>query len=88
MHVPLQCRLKGLFPNIHGQHTKPAIGLCIIFINVVGLLLGDHARAGPTPSKWPTEMALAVAVGHIDGVVQAQTHEQMHRGKGLCAGVF
>ena len=49
-------------------------------------LLADHARDGATPSKWPTETARAVAVGHVNGVAQAQTLEQMHRGKGLRAG--
>ena len=84
MHVPPQRQLKGSLPNMHERHPKPAIGLCVIFINVVGLLLGGHARAGPTRSKWPTKTALAVAVGHRAGVVQARTLEQTHRRKGLC----
>ena len=46
-----------------------AIGRSIIFNKVLGLLilLGDHARVGATPSKWPTETALTVAVDHCDG---------------------
>ena len=71
MHVLLQQRLKGWILNMYGQHPKPAMGLCIILINVVGLLLGDHACTGATSSKWPTETALTLAVGHCDGVAQA-----------------
>ena len=63
-----------------------AKGPSIIFGCVVQPLLAEHARAGATPSKWPTETALVVAVGHCDGVAQAQTLEKMHRGKGLCDG--
>ena len=37
----------------------------------MGLFLGNHACAGATPSKWPTETAFAVAVGHLDAVAQA-----------------
>ena len=85
MHATLQRRLKGLLSNMHGQHPKPAIGLCIIFINIVGLLLGDHACTSATPLSRPTEKALAVAVGHCDGVTQAFTLQKMHQGKGLRA---
>ena len=77
MYVPLQRRLKGLLPNMHGQHPEPAIGLCITFINVVGLLIGNHARAGPVPSKWPKHTALVVAVGHRYGVAQTHNIEQI-----------
>ena len=86
MHLPLQCRLKGWLPNMHGRHPEPTIGPYIIFSNIVGLLLGNHARDGATSSKWPTEMALAVIVGHCDGVAQAFTLKKMHRGKGMPAG--
>ena len=41
--------------------------LCILSSKLLGLLLGDHARAGATSLKWPTETALAVAVEHHDG---------------------
>ena len=41
--------------------------LCIVFSKLLGLLLGDHPCAGATPSKWPTETALTVAVDHRDG---------------------
>ena len=58
---------------MHGRHPKTAIDLCIIFINVAGLLIGDHAHAGPTPLKRPTEMDLVIAVGHREDVAQAQT---------------
>ena len=34
---------------------------------MLGLLLGDHARVGATPSKWLTETASAVAVDHHNG---------------------
>ena len=88
MHVRHQRWLKGSLPKMHEQHPKPAIDLCIIFISVVGLLLGNHTHAGPMPSKWPTETALVVAVGPLDGVVQAQTLEQIHQRKGLCADRF
>ena len=71
---------------MHGQHPDLVIDLCILFINVVGMMLGNHARADVMPSKWPIEMALAVAVGHHNGVAQAFTLEQMHQGKGLRAG--
>ena len=71
MHVPLQRWLKGWLPNIHGRHPEPAIGPRIMFSNVVGLLLGNHASAGATPPTWPTETALAVAVGHCNEVAQA-----------------
>ena len=59
--------------------------LCIVVSKRLGLLQGDRARAGATPSKWPTELALTVAVGHCDGVAQAFTLKQMHCGKGLRA---
>ena len=54
---------------MHGCHPWAVDALCIIFSSVVGLLLGNHARAGATPSKWPTEMACAIAVDHHDGVL-------------------
>ena len=44
-----------------------------MFGRLLGLLLGDHALAGATPSKWPTETALAVTVGHHNGVTQTFT---------------
>ena len=52
---------------MHGQHPAAAIGPRIIFSNIVGLPLGDHARAGAAPLPWPTETAFVVAVGHRDG---------------------
>ena len=58
---------------MHGRHKQAAQLLLIIFSNVVGLLLGDHARASATPSKWPTETALAVAVGHHNGITHVST---------------
>ena len=60
--------------------------LCIMFGCVIQPLLADHARDGATSSKWPTETVRAVAVGHVDGVAQAQTLEQTHQGRGLRAG--
>ena len=86
MHLPLQHVLKRQLLNMHGRHPVTAIGQSNIFNKRVGLLLGDHARAGATPSKCPTEMTLAVAVGHHNGVVQAFTLEEMHYRKGLRVG--
>ena len=57
-----------------------------MFSKLLGLLQGDHACAGATPYKWLTETALDIAVGYHNGVAQAFTFEQMHQGKGLCAG--
>ena len=48
------------------------------FSKFLGLLPGDHAHAGATPSKWPTETALAVAVGHLNGVAQTSALKYMH----------
>ena len=84
-HVPLQRHLKGWLTNMFGQHPGPTIGPHIIFTNVVVLLIGNHARAGVTPSKWPTEAALTDTVGHCNGVAQALTLKQMHQGKNFCA---
>ena len=85
MYLPLQRRLKRRVPNMHGRHPAAVIGLRIMFSNVVGLLLDDHARFGATPSSWPTDTVLVVAVGHRDSVAQAFTLEKMHQGKGLRA---
>ena len=86
MHLPLQRRLKRQLPNMHGQHPGVAIGLRIIFTNVIGLLLGDHACAGAMPLSWSTETVLAVTVDYLDGVAQTFTVEQVHQRKGLRAG--
>ena len=83
MHLPLQRQLKRRLPNMYGRHPATAIGRSIIFGKVLGLLLGNHARASTTPLKWPTETVLAVAVGHCNGVIQTSTLKQMHCGKGL-----
>ena len=56
------------------------------FLEAKQTILGDHSRAGANPSKWATETALVITVGHCNGVVRAFTLEQMHRGKGLRAG--
>ena len=56
-----------------------------MFGYVIQPLLADHARDGATLLKWPIEMSCTVAVGHLDGVAQAQTLEQIHQGRGLCA---
>ena len=53
---------------MHEQHPAAAIGPHIIFSNVVGLLLGDHACVDVTPSSWSTETAVAVALGNRNGV--------------------
>ena len=60
----------------------------LFFSSVVGLLLGNHARAGAMPSTLSTETAHAVAVGHRDDIVRAFTLEQLYRWKGLRAGKF
>ena len=73
---------------MHERHPREAGCYCIIFKKVVALLLGDHARAGVTPSKWPAETALAVAAGYLVAVAQAINLEQMHRGNGLRDGGF
>ena len=64
---------------MHGQHPAAPIGPRIICSNIVivGLLLGDHVRAGATLLPWPIEMACVIAVGHRDEVTQAFTLEQM-----------
>ena len=82
----LHRRLTEWLPHMYGQHPTPAIGPRIIFTNVVGLLLGNHAHVGVTSLKWPTETVPVVTVGHCDGVAQALNLEQMHRGKDLHAG--
>ena len=66
MHLLLQRRLKRRLSNMHRRHPAAVTGPDIIFSNLVSLLLGDHARAGATPS--PTDMAFAIAVSHCDGV--------------------
>ena len=71
MHILLQRWLKRQLLNIHVWHSATAIGWSIIFINDLGLLLGNHTRAGVTPSPWPTETVSVDAVGHRDGVLQA-----------------
>ena len=71
MHLPIQHQLKGYLLNMHGRHPDVAIWLRIIFSNLIGLLLGDHARTGATSPKRPTEMAPTVTVGHCNGVAQA-----------------
>ena len=50
--------------------------LCIISGYVIQPLLDNNAWDGATSSKWPTETMRAVAVDHLDGVVQAQTLEK------------
>ena len=47
------------------------IGQNILFIEVVGLLLGDHALTGATSLSWPTETNSAVVIGHLDCLLQA-----------------
>ena len=71
---------------MRGQHLEAKIGTRIICSNIVCLQLGNHACDGVTPLPWPTETAFGVIVGRCDGVLQAFTLNQMHQGKGLCAG--
>ena len=44
-------------------------------------LLANHAPGGATPLKWPTETARGVAVGHADGVAEAESLESKHTKK-------
>ena len=41
-----------------------------MFNKLVCLLEDNHVRAGAMSSKWPTDPALDVAVGHREGVAQ------------------
>ena len=50
----------------------------MIYSKLLGRLLDNHARAGATPSAWPTETALDVAVGHRNDVFQAFTLNKIH----------
>ena len=63
---------------MHGQHPEAAIGLRLSSSNVLGLLLGNHSYVGVTPSQWPTQTALTVAVGHCNVIVQAVGLKQTH----------
>ena len=73
---------------MHERHPEPVIGLCIIFINVVGLLLGNYAHTGHTSLEWPSEMTLSVTVDHCNGAAKTQTLKQIHQGKGLCTNIL
>ena len=68
MHVESQRPLVRWFRNMHGRHPGQAKGPSVVFSCVIQYLLGDHACIGVTPSPWHTEMAFAVAVGHLDVV--------------------
>ena len=70
MDVPLQRRLKGWLPNMHGHHPELVVGPRIIFSTAAGLLIVNHTCAGATPLECPTETACAVAVRHYNGVAQ------------------
>ena len=41
----------------------------LFFSCIIQHLLGDHACAGATSSKWSVETAIGVAVGHRDDVL-------------------
>ena len=56
---------------MHGRHPETAKGPSIILIKVLGLLIGDYARAVATPSPRPTKTAFGVTVGHCNDVLQA-----------------
>ena len=86
MHLLLQRWLKCQLPNMHEGHPATAIRRSIIFNNVVGLLLGNHACVGVTSLPWSTETTFAVNEGHRDGIAQPFTLKKMHQGKGLRAG--
>ena len=66
-YVGSQQTLVVRLPNMHERHPWASKGLCITLSKLVGLLLGNHARAGATPSKWPTETAYDIAVDHRNG---------------------
>ena len=78
MHLGSQPSFRGWIPNMHGQHPSTAEGLYIIFGCVLQALLAEHAHSSATPPKWPTETALAIAVGHCNSVAQTLTLKQMH----------
>ena len=67
MHMGSQGPLVVWLPNMHGRHPWAAKGLCIICSKLLGLLLGNHACAVDTQSKWSTETACNAAVDHRDG---------------------
>ena len=71
MHVGSQRLLVGWPSNMHGRHPETAKGPSIILIKVLGLLIGDYARAVATPSPRPTKTAFGVTVGHCNDVLQA-----------------
>ena len=71
MHVGSQRLLVGWISNLHGQYPEPVKGTSILFANVLGLLIGDHACVGATPLPWPKKTVFAIAVGHNNGVLQA-----------------
>ena len=59
---------KGLHMCV--RHSVMVIGHSILFVKIVGLLLGNHVCDGAMPLTWPTQTASPVAVGHHDGVLQ------------------
>ena len=60
---------------ITGQGTLYA---SVVVLSIVSLLLGNHARAGATLSKWPIETNRVVDVGHRNFIVCAFTLEQLY----------
>ena len=68
-----------------GDNPEQQTDYTLCLVSFLGLLLGNHARAGATPSKWSTETAPVVAVGHCDVVAQAFTLDKFHQGKGVHA---
>ena len=81
MHLSFQRQVKQQLSNIHRRKPATAIGQSIIFIKMLGLLLGNLASVGARQLALPTEAAFAVTVGHHDDVAQGFTLQQMHRGK-------
>ena len=65
--VSIHC-LDG-FPTCMGDISEWRRDKVLFFSCIIQHLLGDHACAGATSSKWSVETAIGVAVGHRDDVL-------------------
>ena len=88
IHMRSQRPLVWWLLNMHRRHPAMAIGPRVILNKVSDYLLGNHVRAGATPSPRPTETAFSVAVGYCDCASRAWTLEHMYQEKGVCADGF
>jgi hypothetical protein len=64
MYVGSQHQFKQQLPIMHGKYPVATIGPRIILSTVPSLFLVKHARAGATPSPWPTETVFVITVDH------------------------